>query len=47
MWSQPLFELCDAGLDPAKIGRVVDCHAPIRQHLFEVAAADVPFGLVW
>src|SRR5664279_1207269 len=39
MRPQPLLQFTRVGLDPAEDGRVVDLHAPIRQHQFEIAVA--------
>src|SRR3954469_18702582 len=37
---QPLLQFHGVGLDPAVDGRVVDRHAPVPQHQFEVAVGD-------
>src|SRR5664279_527872 len=39
MRPQPLLQFGGVGLDPAEDGRVVNYHATIRQHQFEIAIA--------
>jgi hypothetical protein len=40
MGPQPLLQFDGISLDPAVEGRVVDRHAPVPQHEFEIAVGD-------